>query len=409
MSESENTINKKRGSATQDASSFDVQNSVEENKTPLVEQSVPKNTELTFLEKIAQKNKGIQKDILLPKYGGLAQDIKKTPVRDQLFTSKILDQEKQINQRKSPELGISEDKKVMKPDASNIAEGSFIKNIRTYQSDVQEQIKNQKTSVVQMVLEEQKKKDAKKTGKSITSKRNLPFFILSIIFIIAGISIVSAGVWYYIFKDTDETKIPKNELVDSMILAEAQKEINITKKNKDEIVKAISEEIRTLDIRLDFIEHIYPTKEIAQPEKLGEEGLMARTTAQEFFRKLEFKMPDTLLRSLGEKFMIGIHSFNGNEPFIILTTDFFENTFAGMLVWEKFIAQDIFPLFLISAEEDILEKKFEDRVVKNRDLRVLTDKEGKIIILYSFYNKNTLIIATSKDTLDEVIARLQRI
>jgi len=406
MSDDKNITNK-NASEVQNANILSAQEN-QKIEIPVSEPNLPEDMELTFLEKKIAENKATNqapKDILLSKESATIEGSKRTPVRDPLFASKILEQEK-IKEQIKP-AGI-EKTTTGKASPKGIQSASAIKNIRTYQSDVAEQIKSQKTSVVQMVLEEQKKKEAKKTEKAVTSKRNLPFFIMSIVFVIAGISIVSPGVWYYFFKDGDITKIPEDMRVESIIFAEAQKEFNISKKSKDEIINNISEEIQTLDIRLDFIEHIYPTKEILAAEMLGEEGLRARVTAQEFFKKMEFKMPDTLLRSFGEKFMIGIHSFNGNEPFIILTTDFFENTFAGMLSWEKFMADDIFPLFSIAKNEDIARKQFEDKVIKNRDFRVLTDNEGNIVLLYSFYTKKILIIATSKDTLDEVISRLQR-
>ena len=43
--------------------------------------------------------------------------------------------------------------------------------------------------------------------------------------------------------------------------------------------------------------------------------------------------------------MIGVYSWNGNQPFIILKTDSYENAFAGMLSWEKNIAGDLSALF----------------------------------------------------------------
>jgi len=131
-------------------------------------------------------------------------------------------------------------------------------------------------------------------------------------------------------------------------------------------------------------------------------------TPQRFFGIMSTRMPDSLLRSFRSEFMFGIHSFNGNQPFMILNTDFFESTFAGMLKWEPFMAQEILAMFGTDITPGILDREFEDFVVKNRDLRVLRDDEGEIILLYSFFNRDRLIISTDTETLDEVITRLNR-
>ncbi len=78
-----------------------------------------------------------------------------------------------------------------------------------------------------------------------------------------------------------------------------------------------------------------------------------------------------------------------------------------MLEWEKSMARDLFPLFG-EANTEFYEKKFEDLTIKNKDMRVILDKNREILLLYSFLGRNTIIITTSKDTLDEIINRIQR-
>jgi hypothetical protein len=49
---------------------------------------------------------------------------------------------------------------------------------------------------------------------------------------------------------------------------------------------------------------------------------------------------------------------------------------------------------------------FEDEVVKNKDIRVLKDSTNTTVLLYSFINKETLIITTNEQTFNEVYDRL---
>jgi hypothetical protein len=45
-------------------------------------------------------------------------------------------------------------------------------------------------------------------------------------------------------------------------------------------------------------------------------------------------------------------------------------------------------------------------VVKNKDTRILRDSHGNTVLLYSFINKETLIITTNEATFNEIYDRL---
>lgn len=72
------------------------------------------------------------------------------------------------------------------------------------------------------------------------------------------------------------------------------------------------------------------------------------------------------------------------------------------------MARDLFPLLGIEVGTEFYAKKFEDLTIKNRDMRVILDENKEILFLYSFLGRDTIIMTTNKDTLDEVTNRLQR-
>lgn len=59
-------------------------------------------------------------------------------------------------------------------------------------------------------------------------------------------------------------------------------------------------------------------------------------------------MPPSLMRSFSGEYMVGIYSFDTNEPFIILKVDDYPNSYSGMLKWEKDMFQDLATMFSIS-------------------------------------------------------------
>ena len=86
-----------------------------------------------------------------------------------------------------------------------------------------------------------------------------------------------------------------------------------------------------------------------------------------------------------------------------------------MLAWENNLKDDLGPIFIpptpaavTTTSDQVINRRviFEDIVVKNRDTRALRDAEGKIIFLYSFPDKNTIVIATNADTLQKITERL---
>lgn len=254
-----------------------------------------------------------------------------------------------------------------------------------------------------MVLAEHDKKERFKEESRATSKRNLPLILISVVFALVGIGALGGGALYFIHKRSAQKPV-EPIAVSSIIFAETAKEIPIDELSPDSLARRIGAEVSSARLRLDTIENVYFTKQVGDSPNY----ITARISTQEFFQALGSVIPDTLLRSFDSDFMFGIHAFNGNEPFIIFKTDFFENSFAGMLKWEERMGRELFPLFGSPVTDALSDKKFQDIVVRNRDLRALLNENGDIILLYTFYDRSTLIITQKISTLDEIVARLTR-
>ncbi|MFQ5788614.1 MAG: hypothetical protein ACE5H1_11620, partial [Thermodesulfobacteriota bacterium] len=163
------------------------------------------------------------------------------------------------------------------------------------------------------------------------------------------------------------------------------------------------------------IKNVFITESFADREGIVRIGLIS---ASDFLNTINAHLPASFLRSLKPEFMLGVHMQSGNNPFLILKTGFYENAFAGMLEWEREIKEDLAPLFgpadfdLISNENfgtsapPSTAPTFSDFVMKNKDVRILKDNDGEIALLYSFIDKNTIVITTNENTFSEVLTRL---
>lgn len=289
--------------------------------------------------------------------------------------------------------------------------------VRTYKSDAEEAIKMEKMSSVSIAIAEEKKKrqyePIEPSADSPKSKKVL-VFIISLFFVFGGIGAFNFN---YIKEKINTPPTPKKELeIKSIITADSSVEINLSELDKKDIGSSLSEIINTTDLNSNSIKNIYITKNII------ENGNKTKkiATPREFLPLLSSKIPDILFRSLSSEYMLGAHSQDGNQPFVILKTDSYENGFAGMLSWEKSIAGDLNAIFprsvALSAQEgttttdQILsyEKDFEDVLVNNKDTRALRDENSDIFLIYSLPDKETIIIASNIYTIAELFDRIIR-
>jgi len=270
-----------------------------------------------------------------------------------------------------------------------------IKNIRTYQGDVARSIKKDDVSVIKMALAEQKREP---TEPKEESKKKLLLISISTALIIGGI--LTPTIFFFLNQKQD-TPLEKGIDTQQFISTESLEEINTTNKNSSEVIRDINHLIKKVDLRLGDTRGIYFTKDIVDQKIL--------LNKDNLFTFWETGAPDQLVRSLNKNFMLGAHAFKGNEGFLILKTNFYENSFAGMLEWETHLTRDVFNLFgteTYKKDRNIIDQKFQDVIVKNRDARVIKDNLGNIILIYSFPNRETIIISESSQTLNDIITKL---
>lgn len=279
-----------------------------------------------------------------------------------------------------------------------------IRRLRTYKEDVAEALKKEKTTVVKMVLDEERRKEGMAASAAPSSKKNAILAWLSIILLVFGAGTMAA---IYVFRKTDEASVNQSGGVKiaSLVFAESEKKISITDTPSERLAKLIKLEVLGADLRLDTVENLRFTEAGAVLSQKGE-PIETEINAARLWSALSIDLPPVLLRSLSDEFMFGVHAWNGNQAFIILKNNFYENAFAGMLKWEESIAKDLLPIITNRPIEPFYGKPFQDLVIKNRDIRGLTDENGEPVLMYTFVNRETIVIATHKDTLNEVVSRV---
>lgn len=76
-----------------------------------------------------------------------------------------------------------------------------------------------------------------------------------------------------------------------------------------------------------------------------EETQERKLQTEELFTLLKTNAPGSLLRALDSEFMLGMYRTTENQPFLIIKLSSFDNAFDGMYKWEKTINKDIGAIF----------------------------------------------------------------
>jgi hypothetical protein len=305
-----------------------------------------------------------------------------------------------------PAVETSSDQNV-KPDIPESAEveefskekiSSIVKPLQTYERDIADTIRHKETSVVSINLAEQKRKQ--ESGETNTIKvekftKNTVILFLSVILIIVGAGTLT--LFYFLHKDKAPRIQPQAE--DILITLDSTKEVNLTGKNRNQIIEAVKKELSTHNAPLESIVKLSFVK-LTDGVQKKEEGI------DEFLSPLSSDAPPSLLRSFDGVWIFGFQSADSNGPFIIAKLSSFENAFDGMLRWENHMAENLGPIIINQEGGPVeLKKTFEDEVVNNKDVRVLKNVRGETAIMYSFLNEKTLLITNNERTFKEILNR----
>lgn len=281
---------------------------------------------------------------------------------------------------------------------------SDIKVLRTYTSDMAEAVRKNEMSVIKIAMAEKEKKERDSMYEQVdTTSSPKKIFVIGGIILIIVISVTS----FFLFrnkkdvqeeKTIDEVKI-ETEIMNAVISYDTKVSLDLTKINSSlGLSKTIKEENQ---ISSGLIKALSLEKKI--------NNLTEVLTSKDFISLAGMRMPDTLERSLSEKYLLGKYLTPNNDPkiFLILETSDYPRTYSSMFEWEKTMFQDLFLLFNLPKQDNLtFINQWKDVMVESKDARVLYGDNGEELLYYIFVNKNNLVITSDLNALKEVTTRL---
>lgn len=269
-----------------------------------------------------------------------------------------------------------------------------IKSLRTYQGDIDELMSQDKHSATTILVAEQKRREerpemAVQQALGQNEARNKTLFMVGGVLLLLGI--ITVGVSYYIRSMEQVEVVQKTKAIIAFTL---EKNIPAVGVSREQFTNTVVSEKDSFNQPLNSVLFLNTTS-------VGENVL----PTGELLELLAPSMPAPLSRSFASRYMLGVLSYNTNEVFLILKTEDFASSYSGMLRWEKDMASDLSKIFNINQSLEELGGTFTDEELRNKDLRILKNSEGKTTLVYSFIDKNTLVITKNEDIFNAILAK----
>lgn len=183
---------------------------------------------------------------------------------------------------------------------------------------------------------------------------------------------------------------------------------------KDNVEKNISNQIDNTKVKIGGIDGIYLTE--------NNKTLSFR----DFINFIKASFPTDKISLVNDNFLIGITNLplktnsvvqsadtqaiqSKKGLFILIKVRSFSDIFSPMRVWENKMLYDLHGFFNVEITPStnyLFTKNFEDKIIENKNARILYDNNDKIVLMYVFVDDTSIVITDSIDTTNEVMLRL---
>lgn len=286
-------------------------------------------------------------------------------------------------------------------------------HLRTYHGDIAEFIKSKDQSLADIALKQNEKKREEKERDKIQqikieeteSEKTKSFSELPQNFLIYVISLVlifgaGATLWYlFAFRKSQD---PVNISEEKTIIGTKK---TVTLDFSGATREGLKETYNSLRASADYLNSVMAII-------ISNSDTKTVIVAGDLVDGLDFNMPSALRRTLGDEFMLGLYGDGvARDFFLLLKIKDYGIAFRDMLEWENDLIKDFEPLLkkdftsssmaATSSTQAIF--VFKDLIVKNKDTRAAISAKDNVRIIYTFLNKETILLTESETALKAIL------
>ena len=270
--------------------------------------------------------------------------------------------------------------------------------LRTYSSDMAKALKQNQGSVIKIAMAEQARKN-QVAEVPVETKKKRTWIILIVLSVLLGFS--ALGVAWYFGSPRGVTVEKPASLQDSMIFVEKEKVFSLSG-GRSTILLNLKQAQKEMESNPGQMMNVYGVVNDQSGTRKAKFSDVATALGMETSKSFSV---DTV-----KDFMLGIDSTEiRSSYFMIIESDSFDSLFGGMIAWEKTILRDTYDIFDISTveAEANFTTKWNDKVIKNKDMRILYGESGETVLLYGYAENDIVILTDNQETFDRVLGRLQ--
>ncbi len=296
---------------------------------------------------------------------------------------------------------------------------SSVQPLQTYQGDIESLVQEKNISVVNIAAAEAGRREAATVDMQQVATSEAGSIVRKIFIVLVGLAFLGAagGTLAYLFlREPPSAYVLKNPEAPFMFVdATTLVPLPPGALSRDAIMEALMQARTDTSLSLGLMARLYPS---ATPTST--DSVPVLMNLQTLLSTLSSTIPTEFVRSIDPQYYtLGVHAFDENQAFLVFKIDSYAQAYSGMLGWERTMYNDLLPLFhrtprpRVVGEEvatttppvQILQTTFADRVVENRDARVVQNTSGDILLLWTFLDRETIAITTNNHTLLEIITR----
>ncbi|MBI2023134.1 hypothetical protein HYT01_01035 [Candidatus Giovannonibacteria bacterium] len=287
---------------------------------------------------------------------------------------------------------------------ADAADKDKLPNIRTFKTDAEIYMRDKGLSTLDIATKSYMAGEKKSLASSIVNSHILKYAMITLAAaaVIGGLGYVS--VEYIILpRLAIKNSIEKPpQAFKNFVAVDGEKEISVlpysANFNSGELLRAIQSELGK-SLRYNTV--------IYFPIKTESSGTAKYTDSVEFIKLMSWVPPPLLTASLYPEFNAYIVYGERSSDFAAaFKVNDFSRAFEAMLGWEKTMWSDWKPFLGNQDYAYLQDRPFEDFVIKNNDARVLRNKDGGIVMGYSIFSKQFVVVSNSENALGRILELL---
>lgn len=329
-------------------------------------------------------------------------------------------------------------------------EQPLVKPLQTFQGDIASLVDEKNISVVSIASAEAERRGTQplQSDQAPLNQEARSAWLRKAAFMAGGVMLIAGalGIGAYIFIRMQPVPISEQFPAPFMLVDETRTIQVAPGDTRASLMQTLDTARKEMALSLGLVARL----QVVQPTAAGD-GLQ-EIGAPEFLQMLAPQIPAQLVRTLEPQMLLGVHSFDENQAFMILKADSYETAYSGMLAWEGSMRGDLTPLFTrtpavralpvppapiqpvgtttasstsaatttaalatststinpndLATGYQIFQGNFLDQVVENHDARVVINQNDDILLLWTFLDRSTIVVTTNAQTLKEVISRI---